>query len=382
MLSTIKLSNFKCFRELDINCTALNLLCGLNGMGKSSVIQSLLLLRQSFTIGELQQGRLVINGDLVELGTGGDILFEDAADDLIRFELQGYGIPPWVGSFDCAWDTASDYSPTTDQLRAQSAPGSGSTPYAPDPWQQLPPFDGSVLYINAERIGPRKVHERSETFARRGILGSRAEYAMNYLNNHQHDKLPEGDRRCLDPNKRGLLAVANRWLQEITPGAEIDFAEITKADALIAGFSFERRGDTRSRSYRATNVGFGLSYALPVIVAMLAPKNTLCLIENPEAHLHPQGQTRLAELAARAASAGVQIITETHSDHFMDGVRIAVRNGQIQPQQASFHYFASDGPNTIVTSPQVDTDGRLSSWPPGFFDQYDENLAKLLAPKA
>ena len=115
---------------------------------------------------------------------------------------------------------------------------------------------------------------------------------------------------------------------------------------------------------------------LPVILALLSPPGTLCLIENPEAHLHPRGQTKLAELAARAAKAGVQVFAETHSDHFIDGVRIAVRDGLITPGDAEFHYFEREGNMTVVTSIQVDADGRLSRWPSGFFDQYDDNLAR------
>jgi predicted ATPase len=157
---------------------------------------------------------------------------------------------------------------------------------------------------------------------------------------------------------------------------------VPSADAVIAGFTFDRPGDVASRRHRATNVGFGLSYVLPVVLALLSEPGTLCLIENPESHLHPRGQAKLAELAARASKAGVQVFVETHSDHFMDGVRIAVRDGIINPEHAAFHYFEREGTRTIVTSPQIDTDGRLSQWPTGFFDQHEENLVKLLAPRS
>jgi predicted ATPase len=114
---------------------------------------------------------------------------------------------------------------------------------------------------------------------------------------------------------------------------------------------------------------------------MLAEPGTLCLIENPEAHLHPRGQTKLAELAVRASLADVQVIVETHSDHFMDGVRIAVRDGLTSPDKTAIHYFERPDGETVVTSPQIDGDGRLSAWPDGFFDQHEENLEKLLAPR-
>ena len=100
MLRKIKLSNFKCFQSLELNCTPLTLLCGLNGMGKSSVIQALLVLRQSFTSGDLSDGRLVLGGELADLGTGADVLFEGAENDIIGFELQRDEIPtPWTHFF-------------------------------------------------------------------------------------------------------------------------------------------------------------------------------------------------------------------------------------------------------------------------------------------
>ena len=75
MIRKIKLSNFKCFQRLDLECAPLTLLCGLNGMGKSSVIQALLVLRQSFESADLLDGRLVLGGELADLGTGKDVLF-------------------------------------------------------------------------------------------------------------------------------------------------------------------------------------------------------------------------------------------------------------------------------------------------------------------
>ena len=231
-------------------------------------------------------------------------------------------------------------------------------------------------------MGPRKIYNRSEVFARQSNLGTRGEYAWNYLYARQNETMASTDPRCSQlPAGRQLLDVVNCWLQEITPGANIRLDEVQRADAVVAGFSFDRPNDVPTLRYRATNVGFGLSYALPVLMSLLAPPGSLCLIENPEAHLHPRGQTRLAELAVRAALAGVQVIIETHSDHFMDGVRIAVREGLIQPTQTAFHYFEDDGGRTVVSSPQVSADGRLSEWPTGFFDQHEENLARLLAPK-
>ena len=388
MLQKIRLANFKCFDNLELTCSPLTLLCGLNGMGKSSVLQALLVLRQSAVAGELYQGRLVLSGDLVNLGTGQDVLFEGAEKEVVEFELQD------SDASEACW-LAFDYSSGADQLSADLVAMSDSLvsprvgedvcqgiPPMGGQWRAIPPLGGHLVYLNAERIGPRKFYDRSEVFARHGNLGTRGEYAWNYLYAWQSETMSSADPRCPELSAgRRVLDVVDHWLQEITPGAHIGLSAIQDADSVIAGFSFDRPGDVASRRYRTTNVGFGLSYTLPVLMALLAPSGSLCLIENPEAHLHPRGQTKLAELAVRASLAGVQVIAETHSDHFMDGVRIAVRNGLIRPEDVAFHYFERDGGRTVVSSPRVAADGRLSEWPAGFFDQHEDNLIKLLGPK-
>lgn len=370
MLERIVLRNFKCFDELDLTCAPLTMLCGVNGMGKSSIIQALLVLRQSASSGDLLRGELVLGGELTDIGTGQDALFEDAEEDVITFELHHQVVQvPLRLTF--------RYSREADRLSADDADLDGV-----ELWDGHPPVGGSLIYVSAERLGPRKLYRQSEAFARSGYLGARGEYALNYLADRQNEALTPNDPRQTKSSGRRLLEVVDHWLQEVTPGAHLQLETVRDADAIIAGFSFDRAGDVTTRRFRATNVGFGLSYTLPVLTALLAPPGSLCLIENPEAHLHPRGQTRLAELAVRAALAGVQVIVETHSDHFIDGIRIAVRDELIAPDHTAFHYFDRKGGRTMVSSPKVDTDGRLSSWPEGFFDQHEENLVRLLAPRS
>ena len=369
MLRRIGLTNFKCFENLELPCAPLNLLCGLNGMGKSSVIQALLVLRQSFETGDLQEGRLVLGGTLTDLGAGSDVLFEDAGDEVVGFTLHSdQGHPAWVQRF--------GYSRGSDQLVAAN-PDIGVA----SAWREVAPFGGRLVYVQADRTGPRKSYPLSEVLARRGEFGRRGEYAWNYLNEHQDDSLPADDPRSGNGSTRRLRGAVDHWLQDVTPGAHLQLESVLAADAVLAGFTFDRPGDVASRRHRATNVGFGLSYVLPVVLALLSEPGTLCLIENPEAHLHPRGQTRLAELASRAAAAGVQVFAETHSDHFLDGVRLAVRDGLIAPDQTAIHYFERRDGRTTVTSPEIDADGFLPHWPDGFFDQRDDNLARLLGPR-
>ena len=375
MLKSICLSNFKCFERLEMSCTPLTVLCGLNGMGKSSVFQSLLVVRQSINqTGKLLPDELILGGPLTELGTGQDVLYEDAQNSEIGIEFQhqknlnSYGVSfKYVSGSDRLY--AAEKNERNEECSLQL-------------WSSTPPIGGDLFYVNAERIGPRKLYPLSETVTHLGNIGIRGEYALSYWNSRKETVFEKNDPRGTNHEVRKLTAILDYWLNSISPGAHLLLSSIPDADSLLAQFSFDRPGDIDTRPFRTTNVGFGLSYTLPVLISLLASPGTLCLIENPEAHLHPQGQTMLAKLSVLAAKAGVQVMVETHSDHYLDGVRIAVRDGLIEPEQVAIHYFERNEGTSTISSPQIDPDGRLSNWPIGFFDQRDKNLAQLLVPKS
>lgn len=371
MISSLTLKNFKCFRNLAVDLKPLTLLAGLNGTGKSSVIQSLLLLRQSHMSGDLGLGRFLLGGELADLGTGGDLLFEDAELDEIGI---GLSWPAASGTNVPRFDFVFLYDKKNDRLKLDVRPSRETL--------KRQPFLGRCAYVQADRLGPRKTLPLAESRARDADMGARGEYVFNVLLEHGMTYLPTDDPRIRPGFPTHVLGQVDAWLQEISPGSHLKIEEIRRADAALGAFTFDRSGDVATRPFRATNVGFGLSYALPVIVALLVtPPEGLVLLENPEAHVHPRGQTRLGQLAARTARAGVQVILESHSDHVMNGVRIDIREGILSPTDAVFHYFSRAGSESVVSSPQLDSDGRLSDWPDGFFDQHDENLAELLAPK-
>jgi len=136
-----------------------------------------------------------------------------------------------------------------------------------------------------------------------------------------------------------------------------------------------------SNRYRPTNVGFGLTYVLPVVIACLASRpGGIVLIENPEAHLHPQGQTAMATLTCASAATGAQVIVETHSDHVLNGVRLAVKRGIIDAEEVMLHFFRREveGASIKIETPVLRSDGMVSQWPEGFFDEWERALDRLL----
>ena len=374
MIASLRIRNFKCFADATLELGALTLLTGLNGAGKSSVMQALLVLRQSFQQGLLARGRLALNGDLVQLGTAHDALYGYAEEEQIAFDLIADGTSR-------SW--TFDYDKNADVLDV--APSTGFAPPIEPKSSEL--FGDSFQYLCAERVGPRSSFATSDFLVReRRQLGTRGELTAHFLATFGKERVAPGPLLRPDAASTDLLAQVEAWLDFISPGTRIQVTSHRAMDAVQLGYQFVSGRDVTD-VYRPTNVGFGLTYTLPVIVAILsAVPGALLLIENPEAHLHPRGQARMGELLALAASAGVQIVLETHSDHVLNGVRIAVHDAKLAPDRVRLHFFErKDGAERAIhniASPRMDRDGRIDEWPAGFFDEWDAALDRLLAPGA
>ena len=366
MIDSITMMNFKCFEEQTVPLSAVNVFAGLNGSGKSSVIQSLLLLRQTRLSAAGKPESLRWHGTLVDLGSFRDALYERSDNDQIALETgfaSSHRVSIVIGETDSGGVTL---------MEGEGFPSAHNSSLYRD----------AMFYLGADRLGPQKTLPfLDQEYESHTPLGKGGEFVLWYLEKHDNRVVPER-LRYVEAPKDTLLEQVTAWLGVISPGVALRIDSMPNADLALASFSFSQENDVLSRPFRATNVGFGLSYALPVIVALLSARSDdLVMIENPEAHLHPAGQTKLAELAARAAAAGAQIILETHSDHILDGIRLAVRNGIIAPAQTAFHYFQRTDLSVEVKTPSIRKDGRLDFWPDGFFDQHERNLAALVAPR-
>ena len=364
-INELRIQNFKPFQKQIFKIKPLTLLSGLNSTGKSSVLQSLLLLRQSYKQGLLPDIGLALNGDFVKIGTARDALYEGAKKDLIRFNII------WDDGNGGIWDFK--YDRDSDVLNLDGITGIE--------FYESSLFQDNFHYLQAERICPKPYFEMSDFQVRQHRqLGSKGEYTAHFLYLYQDDEIPNNKLNHPSANSLTLGDQVEAWMGEISPGTRIKVTPNYGIDVISLQFSYGLSND-----YRSTNIGFGVTYTLPIIVAVLASKpGTLILLENPEAHLHPQGQAKIGELLALAASCGVQIIVETHSDHVLNGIRLAVHDGKIEPEDVQLHYFKrQEKERTMVSeviSPNINRNGRIDQWPDGFFDEWDKSLEALLEP--
>ncbi|GHT85092.1 hypothetical protein AGMMS49543_15880 [Betaproteobacteria bacterium] len=373
MLESIELYNFKSARELKVRLAALTVLTGLNGSGKSTVLQVLALLKQSLHTDARPQN-LVLRGQLIQLGRSEDVLSENAGDDDIRFIIQ---TPKGRTSLSALAE------PDSDTLKL-SCDGSVK--------DVVNALDKGFQFIQADRITPAIQYQQASTPDRAaGWLGCGGEYTVDFLLQNETKKISH--KRFAPPSPAlsddllkqvaptgSLLDQTSGWLQHLSPGVQPRATAVKLSDSVSLKFSYIGIGSNRHER-RPSNVGFGLTYCLPIIVACLAaPKGALLLLENPEAHLHPRGQFALGLLLARCAADGVQIIIETHSDHVLNGVRIAAKRADISSDDVAVHFFSRNiaSGETSLISPILHANGRFSEWPDGFFDEWSNALDELL----
>jgi predicted ATPase len=377
MIERVQLQNFKASRSLNIRLAPLTLLAGLNSSGKSSILQAIAMLRQSYAT-TANAPCLMLSGDLVHLGHGRDILSEgsETEGDIIAFETPENG--------------------KSYRWECKSIPDASELPFSATP-ESLPNFIQSphFQFLQADRAPANPLYPQAPQHARStGFLGAKGEYTADYLALNPTKDASEKRSVTLStlPVDSDLLALVSptsklpdqlaAWLQQLSPGVRQSAERLKGTDEVQLFYEFVGHARTsKSNPYRPTNVGFGLTYCLPILVACLAaPPGAFLLLENPEAHLHPQGQVALGELLSFVAADGVQLIVETHSDHILNGIRLAVKGARLRAEDVALHFFTRSVKtgDSAVQTPSVQPDGRLSNWPKGFFDQWDKSLDALL----
>ena len=374
-MRSLRIENFKCFQDKTINFSNLTVLAGGNGAGKSTVIQSLLILAQSFDRKDFENIPKIIylNDYYCELGSSQRLRNYEAAKDTIEFTFtdkkeQNIHIITEVDKKDLNILNILNSDEISEIVNNEKSDALNFVAF----------FD----FIGADRFGPKAFHHTDSNFSRINV-GKLGEYTALILHNHQE--------KSLETVTGDLLTNVNDWLKIFFGYAEVrtDFQE--KANIAMLEVKNHPLGDFES----PMNMPYGVSYLLPIIVSCLVrqiPKdklfedykskieeNEIVIIENPEAHLHPSAQSKLGYFLAKMSN-HVQIVIETHSEHIINGIRLATLDDDVDQNEITINFFEAceDKMEPKVTNININEFSDLKDWPKGFFDQQERDIREII----
>lgn len=241
-------------------------------------------------------------------------------------------------------------------------------------------------FIGADRFGPKSFHYTDSNFSRINV-GRYGEYTALVLNSH--------GSKSLETMKNDLLFNVNFWLTEIFGYVQVDTDFYEKANIAM----IEVKNHPKGKYESPVNMPYGVSYLLPIIVSCLVrqiPKkelfddyvptieeNEMVIIENPEAHLHPSAQSKLGYFLTKMSNY-VQIIIETHSEHIINGIRLATLEEDVDHNEITINFFESqeDTLEPNIKCIKIDDMSDLTDWPKGFFDQQTQDIGTIFRNRA
>ena len=316
MITNITLENFKCFRHVSINPKLLTVLIGPNGTGKSSVLQALLLLKQSLSAGET-----TYQEELISLGDSADIspsFLEKRQNRSISLDANGFPLP-------------------SDSRRA-----------AIEKLRFVPPVRGLI------RPSYEWGEDKAEQISSQHGLGAQEEQLATNLawsGPWVEDKLSELLKKITGTGLRVMDSSGAIEVKSLTQGGLINIvAEGFGANALIQ-----------------------LLHQL-----IIADKGATVLIEEPEIHLHPKAQADLAEVLAETAKAeDKQIIMTTHSEYVAGRLLTLVAEGQLTVDDLAIYSFEKDEKGEcLATEIEVTERGQVKGGLTGFHEATRDEMRR------
>ncbi len=431
MLTQLKLNNFKIWRDTGtMRIALLTLLLGTNSSGKSSLIQSLLLIRQtvkgndpnldlnlgnpdafdSVTLGQFQdllcrQGTntestkshqvgiefrwsdtgAAVNSAIFSAryhkGAGGSAeldylrLGKDALGFTVKRRKQGiYQL--LIGTERKAVGQSADYRPqrsfafSASAIAALGEKGEAIKDIGPELLDEL----SRIIYLGpVRRLAQRDYVWAGQMPAHIGDDGAKAVDVLiaSGVAKQQAEKL----RKPLPPEAE-LFNQTIYWLKAM------NLADSLSIKALGSSARYELWVENQGEASNIKDVGVGVSQVLPVIVAALfAQPGHIVIVEEPESHLHPLAQSQLAELFAKVShERNVQFIIETHSEHLFRRMQTLMARGEITNQNCAMYFIEREGVQARLKMLEADANGRIRNWPDKFFgDSVGESRAQAQA---
>jgi len=434
MFKKLRIKNFRSVADSkDLNLSRLNILVGPNNSGKSSILYTMLLLKQTLQ-DEARESVLVTTGPHVDLGSYLDIVRDHKTEDSIEIEfdldeeyMPKIIVPKFREATEVSVQPFSKYKLEfgfelpKNEINIRSFALSSSKPktifagkLGDSGWvidgideelqehvkinfnHFLPflspkgrrPKDNNILMAASEQLilSHMKLAFLSHFFEHMLYVGPIREHIPRYsiLGTIPYSELgPSGQNliRVLSQatrrgrSKKTILQELNYWLdKKFKLLKKVSITDIDRGKTVKALVAEDVRGDV---TINLAATGSGISQLVPVVVqTVLTPKGGCLLIEQPEIHLHPAAQADLADLFVNHAQQGKQLVVETHSEHLLLRVRRRVAEGRISPDLVHVFLVEKTKGVTKVRCLKLEKNGHFKRWPRGFFEEgYKEAIA-------
>lgn len=363
MINSVGIHNFKLFKDVQQELKPLTLLTGLNGRGKSTFIQAMLTMWHTLNEDDLI---FSLDNEYVRLGIVEDVLPWTLDDNKVGLSLtikeKRYEL--YSEEVSAEWSQENIIPLVDDESDMRRM-------------LELP----HLHYLAAGRMPVMDRFPTASQSVKKKSLSIRYGDGMataRFLYEYGKELLKVQELVYPSSEFSTLENQANAWLKVISPDLDFHVRRL--------GSDFQIRYSTANAqgiplSANASNVGYGITYALPMITAILSSSpGDVVIVETPEAHIHPAGQARLMDLCSLAAANGIQVILETHSDHIVHGVLRNLKKGVLKEDEVAVLFFDKeiDEEQPCIVPQKVTQKGRIRKPSPGFFDQYMNDMDALL----
>jgi DNA-binding response OmpR family regulator len=415
-LATLELSNFKGWvgpHRLELG--QVNLFLGSNSSGKSSILQSLLLLKQTAESSD-QSLPLQVGGPHarhVDLGSFYDIVSAHDLEKSVglavswrspvhpdrlslevevhaprgrqrtrRFEFRHgahkYGMASQGGGYSVfAYATGQQHAGFTSRspVKCYGFPAEALIQVPAEAVEVMRDLQHSFesLMDKVFYLGPLRERPAREYFwtgDRPSAVGARGDRAVEALLALHRD---ENDTANADTQRDATQLVASQ-LSQLGLARDFRLHQVTPRQ-------FEVRLITSEGSAEVglADVGFGLSQVLPILIlGLYAPEGSIILVEQPELHLHPAAQASLGDILLEVArKRRLQFLIETHSEHLLTRLQRRVAEEAWPPEELRLYVCEKGSAGSKLSSLQLNTFGEISNWPEAFFGDILEDSSAI-----
>ena len=405
-ITKIAVSGFKSLaEECVIDIRPLTILAGANSSGKSSIMQPLLMLKQTLEA-TFDSGPLLIDGPNVQFTLAeqffSKLIGEERADRFqIQIETCGFGFSYSVRlTFSKELRGIEIVEMTKTESKYQLLPPEDMTLYPRMPPEEIKSLAGQHwITKDFDTVRPARCFLRFESQDGHRSLSITPDLESHISNSIHLPGLRGNPERTYKLTSTGprypgtfenyTASIIHEW-QETTDKRLKTLADALHTLGLTGQVGTKKIDDTRielqvgrlplppasggegggTDMVSIADVGFGVSQVLPVLVALIvAEPGQLVYLEQPEMHLHPRAQVALAQVLAAAAKRGVRVVAETHSSLLLLAVQTLVAEGDLSPELVKLHWFTRDENGaTKIDTADLDEAGAYGDWPEDFDD--------------